>query len=249
MAKLRSVSTAFWSDPFIEDLTPSNKLLFLYLMTNEKTNMLGIYESSVKKISFETGIKKEDILKGLEEFESLGKVKYENNFIILINYMKHQNFNTNMKKSAIDTYNGLPKNMIINNLNISKDNPSEGFESLLNHYGMVRKVEVKVELEREVEIEYKKEEETNKALPFSFFNSLILLGADKQLASDFIKVRKVKKATNTLTAFNGFKKQLEKSGLNINKVLLECVEKSWGSFKAEWSEQKKEGASKLVYKF
>mgnify|MGYP003677132742 CR=1 FL=1 len=95
----------------------------------------------------------------------------------------------------------------------------------------------------------KSKEETNKALPFSFFNSLILLGADKQLASDFIKVRKVKKATNTLTAFNGFKKQLEKSGLNINKVLLECVEKSWGSFKAEWSEQKKEGASKLVYKF
>ena len=86
----------------------------------------------------------------------------------------------------------------------------------------------------------KKREETNKALPFSFFNSLILLGADKQLASDFIKVRKVKKATNTLTAFNGFKKQLDKSGLNINKVLLECVEKSWGSFKAEWSEQKKE---------
>ena len=36
MSKLRSVSTAFWSDPFIEDLNPAQKLLFLYLITNEK---------------------------------------------------------------------------------------------------------------------------------------------------------------------------------------------------------------------
>lgn len=147
MSKLRSVSTAFWSDPFIEDLTPSQKLLFLYLITNEKTNMLGIYESSIKKISFETGIKKDDVSNGLKEFERLNKVKYQNNFVILINYMKHQNFNTNMKKSAIDVYNGLPKELIDNSLTVSKDNPSEGFETLLNHFGMVRKYEAKYEVE------------------------------------------------------------------------------------------------------
>ena len=109
MAKLRSVSTAFWSDPFIEDLTPNQKLLFLYLITNEKTNMLGIYEASIKKISFETGIENTNVKKDLEEFEKLEKVKYINNYVILINFMKHQNFNTNMKKSAIDCYNSLPK--------------------------------------------------------------------------------------------------------------------------------------------
>ena len=53
MSKLRSVNTAFWSDPWVEDLTPSEKLLYIYFITNEKTNMLGIYELSIKKISFE----------------------------------------------------------------------------------------------------------------------------------------------------------------------------------------------------
>ena len=155
MAKLRSLSTAFWSDPFIEELTPQQKLLFIYLVTNDKTNMLGIYESTVRKMSFETGIDKKNIESALNEFKSKGKVKYINNYVILVNYMKHQNYNTNMKKSAIDTYNNLPKELKIKDLTVSKDNPLKGFESLLNHYGMVSKYEYEYEDETKLEDEYK----------------------------------------------------------------------------------------------
>lgn len=155
MGKLRSLSTAFWSDPFVEDLSPNEKLLFIYLITNEKTNMLGIYEASVKKISFETGIEKEDVDNALKSFERIGKVKYINNYVLLVNFLKHQNFNTNMKKSAIDVYNNLPKELKCSNLSISKENTIESFETLLNHFGMVRKVEVETEVETEVEIETK----------------------------------------------------------------------------------------------
>lgn len=159
MSKLRSVSTAFWSDPFIEDLTPNEKLLFLYLITNDKTNMLGIYEVSIKKISFDTGLNKDVIEKALKEFERLSKVKYIKNHIVLVNFMKHQNYNTNMKKSAIDIYNELPNELKNSELSISKDNPLKGFESLLNHYGMVSKVEY--EDEEEIELEKEGKEETN----------------------------------------------------------------------------------------
>jgi len=158
MSKLRSVSTGFWSDPFIEDLTPNQKLLFLYLITNEKTNMLGIYEASIKKISFETDIKKDVVQDALKLFEKKGKVRYADNFVIITNYLKHQNFNTNMKKSAIDTYNNLPNELKDSNLNVTKDNPLEGFERLLNHFGMVSKREVEYEYELEVKDETKKED-------------------------------------------------------------------------------------------
>jgi hypothetical protein len=173
MSKLRSVSTAFWSDPFIEDLTPSEKLLFLYLITNDKTNMLGIYEVSIKKISFDTGLNKDIIEKSLKEFERLSKVKYVKNHIVLVNFMKHQNYNTNMKKSAIDIYNELPNELKDSELSISKENPIKGFESLLNHYGMVSKYE----LEDETETEDKEEVEDKKAnleiRTLAFKNSLI----------------------------------------------------------------------------
>ena len=159
MSKLRSLNTSFWSDTWIETLSPLDKLLFIYLVTNEKTNMLGIYEVSIRKMSFETGIDQEKISKGLKGFERVGKVKYKNNHVIIHNYMKHQNYNTNMKKSAIDVYNSLPDHLKDNSLNISKDKPLEGFERLLNHFGMVRKVEYEYEEEREVKDEKESKEE------------------------------------------------------------------------------------------
>ena len=153
MGKLRSINTVLWSDPFIEDLTVAEKLLFIYLITNEKTNMLGIYESSLKKMSFETGIDIETVRKALKGFETLQKVKYVANHVILVNFMKHQNFNTNMKKSAIDIYMNLPESLKIEGFEPDRRNPSESFETLSKGFGMVRKVEVEVEVEVEYEIE------------------------------------------------------------------------------------------------
>lgn len=153
MSKLRSINTGFWTDPWVESLAPDEKLLFIYLFTNPLTNMLGIYECSKRKASFETGIelkRLEIILKG---FEGLGKVKIIENYIILTNYIKHQRYNTNMKKSAIDVYNSLPNQLKIKGLDVSKDNPLEGFERLSKALGMVSKIEVEVEYELEEEIE------------------------------------------------------------------------------------------------
>jgi hypothetical protein len=80
----------------------------------------------------------------------------------------------------------------------------------------------------------KNREDNIKPTAFSFFNSLISLGADKQLVNDWLKVRKNKKATNTETAFNRFKNQYELSGYTVNEVLTKCIEKSWSGFEAEW---------------
>jgi len=69
---------------------------------------------------------------------------------------------------------------------------------------------------------------------FSFLKSLISLGAKKELAEDWLKVRKTKKLTNTKTAFESFKTELEKSGKEINEVLTKCCAESWGGFKSFW---------------
>jgi uncharacterized phage protein (TIGR02220 family) len=149
MAKLRSVSTTFWSDPFIEKLSPKDKLLFLYLITNEKTNMLGVYENTIKKMSFETGLPSNEVETILKRLEGFGKVKYINNWVMLVNYMKHQNYNPNMKKSAIDCYNELPNELKIKDLVLDRDKPLEAFETLSKYLGIVRKSEYKLEDELE----------------------------------------------------------------------------------------------------
>lgn len=61
--------------------------------------------------------------------------------------------------------------------------------------------------------------------------------SNEQLISDWLKVRKTKKAANTKTAMERFINQVEKSGLSCERVLQICCEKSWAGFNADWLEK------------
>lgn len=93
MSKQRMINTRFWVDPWVqEELNSMDRLLFLYLLTNDQTNLSGIYEISNYKMCFETGIEKETLLRAM--FPRLApKVFREGNWVILINFPKHQNTN------------------------------------------------------------------------------------------------------------------------------------------------------------
>lgn len=84
------------------------------------------------------------------------------------------------------------------------------------------------------EEEIREEEEESKPKKFVFLNSLIDNGADKELAKEWLLVRKNKSATNTQTALNGFISQTKKCKININQVLKICIEKSWSGFNHDW---------------
>ena len=90
-----------------------------------------------------------------------------------------------------------------------------------------------------------KEEINNTPSAFSFYYELLKLGAEKQLVSDWLLVRKKKKLTNTQTALNGFLKQVDKSGYSLNEVLVKCIEKSWGGFEADWYKKEKHTEEKI----
>jgi len=69
---------------------------------------------------------------------------------------------------------------------------------------------------------------------FNFKNQLLNLGVDEKIATDWMLVRKNKKATNTETAFNSLKSQIEKSGLTANECIKIAVERSWSGFYSQW---------------
>lgn len=160
MSKRRSVNTYFWSDNFTVDLEPIEKLLFLYLLTNEQTNMLGIYELHIRRISFDTGIDKDKIASIFAHFEESQKAKYCDGYVILLNFIKHQSFNANMEQSAVKTWNNLPKN-------IRELSFCEPIIKALK--GLTKASEPIAELEYELEYELEVEEETHSAYGFNQF--------------------------------------------------------------------------------
>ena len=81
-------------------------------------------------------------------------------------------------------------------------------------------------------------EDDNNTVAFSFKKSLCELEVDNKIATEYMKVRKTKKAVNTETAFNSLKNQIEKTTLSANEVITKCVEMSWSGFNAEWLKDK-----------
>lgn len=108
MAQKRYINTKFWSDPFIQGLKTDKKLFYLYLFTNEHTNILGIYEITILTISFETGISPQVVQKYLDSLLQSGRACYKDNYIILLNFIKNQVLNPSVIKGMKREWCNLP---------------------------------------------------------------------------------------------------------------------------------------------
>ena len=137
MAK-KTIDSKMWKDNFFCDLTPKQKLLWIYLITNDSNTMLGIYEFNIRLCAFDTGLNNDEILSFLELFVAKGKVIYKSEYIVLCNFLKHQNYNPNMKKSALAVYQDLPTE-----LKIKDEDYFDEFEDMAKAFGFAHK-EIKV---------------------------------------------------------------------------------------------------------
>jgi len=94
-------------------------------------------------------------------------------------------------------------------------------------------------IEERKERKEKKEREEIIKEKFNFRKKIIELGVEEIIADDWMKVRKNKHATNTITAFNSIKKQIKNSGKTPNECIKIAVENDWKGFHSEWLNNKK----------
>ena len=90
MANFRTISPSFWSDPFVEELTPSEKLLYIYLFSNEHVSNIGVTEASIRKMAFETGVDASSVSAFIRQMSSLGKVVQDGGQILAVNFIRNQ---------------------------------------------------------------------------------------------------------------------------------------------------------------
>ena len=112
MAKQRYISSDFWTDSFVQDITNIDKLLFIYLFTNNHVDLCGIYEITLKTISFESGIDIKSVSKALEGFSAKKKVLYQNGWIKLVNFQKHLKTNPNIQKGVERSLSLIPSDIV-----------------------------------------------------------------------------------------------------------------------------------------
>ncbi len=83
------VQNRFWSDGWIRQLNALDRYLFLYLLTNGRAGLTGIYELPLDLLAAECGIDEKDLrLSMLIRLEP--KVYYKEGWVIMVKYLNHR---------------------------------------------------------------------------------------------------------------------------------------------------------------
>jgi hypothetical protein len=90
MSVQRYISSSFWSDDWVDSLSVHEKLIYMYLLTNENTNIAGVYRITIKRMKDDTGISREKVVAALEKFSNDKKAFYIDEYIIIPKWPKHQ---------------------------------------------------------------------------------------------------------------------------------------------------------------
>ncbi len=111
MSNFRIVYSSFWTDAFIQELTPEQKYFYLYLITNEHIKLCGVYEITYRQMSYETGYTIEVIENLVQIFAEKGKIKYNRNTheLAIRNWGRYNNTSSPKIKSCIEREQKLVK--------------------------------------------------------------------------------------------------------------------------------------------
>ena len=101
MANYRQIHVSLWKDEWFLDLSPEEKLLFIYLFSNESTSLAGIYKLAIKVICFETGLDIDFVHNALDKFTKQGKVYYENGVVWVVNMRRYHETSSSKVQTRI----------------------------------------------------------------------------------------------------------------------------------------------------
>lgn len=234
----RSVNPSFWSGKTGKYLRGNHKaqILALYLITNQHTNMQGVYHLPIAYICADTGLTHEGALKGLESLFKGGFCEYFYDEEVVFVY-KMLAFQTgNLKKtdnraiSVCNFYAQLEEGQI-------KQRFAEHYWELLGFEDKplaspleAPRVSVAVSVTEAV-TETPQRLATHVARPDC---------VSKELWSEFNKICKSKNKPVGELVLKKLHAEADKAGWTIDRALTWCCEKGYARFEAEWVTPKPE---------
>ncbi|MCG3176871.1 MAG: hypothetical protein MOGMAGMI_01835 [Candidatus Omnitrophica bacterium] len=99
--KTRIIHTKIWKDNWFSSLPKNSKLLFLYLVSNEDVNMIGIYEANDMEMKLWLGFNDKELQEAKEFLRA--KVIFKNGWVKILNHDKYNSYgNGEKQKSALE---------------------------------------------------------------------------------------------------------------------------------------------------
>lgn len=108
--KYRQINTNFWEDSYIRKLNPVERLAFIFLFTNDRVNLCGVYELTDDRLCYTLGATLETVNKIKHKFESDSKFLFHNDWVYILNYNEHNCFSKapNVVSTFMKEFNSIP---------------------------------------------------------------------------------------------------------------------------------------------
>lgn len=100
--KTRVLHTRFWKDEYISNLSQIEKLLFIYLLSNDQINMCGIYELPDKYIKADLDLDQDQLNNIKNKLMDDGKIIFSGSWIKIVNHNKYNSYGKGMQEKALD---------------------------------------------------------------------------------------------------------------------------------------------------
>lgn len=172
MANYRQIHTQIWRDNWFLDLEPDEKLLFIYLFSNDNSNLAGIYELHERIVQLETGLDRKRINEIITKLEGDGKVFYRDGVVWIVNMQKyHSNAGEKVRRNIELIIEGIPdcevkeKYCIYNGIEL--ENTLSEIKDTLSYSKSKSKLNSKSKTEKEEKEEAQPETPEGGTVPYS----------------------------------------------------------------------------------
>lgn len=117
--KTRIIYTKIWQDSFFSSLSPEEKLVFIYYITNDHVNIIHFYECSDRTVMFDTGISLTKLLNLKGKLQDHKKILFYKDFVFLTNASRYEIYTGEkneeakrkilllLSKDVLDWYNNI----------------------------------------------------------------------------------------------------------------------------------------------
>ena len=112
--KYRQIKTDFWQDGYISELTDKEKLFFIYLFTNDRVNMCGIYELPDKFMLPTLGATLGELENMKQKMQKDNKYAFYKGWVFIINFADHNRYSSadNVVKAYLKEFNAIPAEIL-----------------------------------------------------------------------------------------------------------------------------------------
>ena len=112
--KYRQIATTFWEDGYTLELNDKEKVLFIYLFTNPKVNMVGIYELPDRLICATLGASLGDLKKMKAKLEKDKKFAFYNGWVFINNFPKYNRYSSAppVIEAYLRDFNSIPQKVL-----------------------------------------------------------------------------------------------------------------------------------------